>query len=316
MVPVREAAGEPVFQVVIGSSANPGLRDFAIVAEIVKGRQAHDQVSFDVNPASRQTLADLAGNGWLSDLIAAGARIHQSGCLGCIGMGQAPASGRNSLRTVPRNFPGRSGAEEDSVWLCSPETAAAAALTGVITDPRDLDADYPRLELPRQTQVNTAMLVAPVPADDARGQELVKGPNIASLPEFDPLPDHRAFGAGTAVSAPVAGRALDRLGQRRLLPLLAIGFAAALTALAVASGHSGPGVLDAVAAAAGLTRPPVEAALRAMWPKLVPPNRVAAYALDSTVQELIWIGGPLLLALLLATAAASSRCSLALPRAP
>ena len=105
-------------------------------------------------------------------------------------MGQAPASGRNSLRTVPRNFPGRSGAEEDSVWLCSPETAAAAALTGVITDPRDLDADYPRLELPRQTQVNTAMLVAPVPADDARGQELVKGPNIASLPEFDPLPDH------------------------------------------------------------------------------------------------------------------------------
>ena len=125
-----------------------------------------------------------------------------------------------------------------------------------------------------------------------------------------------AFGAGTAVSAPVAGRALDRLGQRRLLPLLAIGFAAALTALALASGHSGPGVLDAVAAAAGLTRPPVEAALRAMWPKLVPPNRVAAYALDSTVQELIWIGGPLLLALLLATAAASSRCSLALPRAP
>jgi aconitate hydratase len=190
VVPVREAAGEPVFQVVIGSSANPGLRDFAIVAEIVKGRQAHDQVSFDVNPASRQTLADLASNGWLSDLIAAGARIHQSGCLGCIGMGQAPASGRNSLRTVPRNFPGRSGAEEDSVWLCSPETAAAAALTGVITDPRDLDADYPRLELPRQTQVNTAMLVAPVPADDARGQELVKGPNIASLPEFDPLPDH------------------------------------------------------------------------------------------------------------------------------
>lgn len=121
-----------------------------------------------------------------------------------------------------------------------------------------------------------------------------------------------AFGAGTAVSAPFAGRALDRLGQRRLLPLLAIGFAAALTALALASGHSGPGVLDAVAAAAGLTRPPVEAALRAMWPKLVPPNRVAAYALDSTVQELIWIGGPLLLATgsrqfpLLACAAASA----------
>lgn len=111
-----------------------------------------------------------------------------------------------------------------------------------------------------------------------------------------------AFGAGTAVSAPFAGRALDRLGQRRLLPLLATGFAAALTALALACGHSSLGVLDALAAAAGLTRPPVEAALRAMWPKLVPPDKVAAaYALDSTVQELIWIGGPLLLALLLAT---------------
>ena len=187
MVPVREAAGEPVYQVVVGSSANPGLRDFAIVAEIVAGRQAHDQVSFDVNPTSRQTLDDLAHSGWLSDLIAAGARIHQSGCLGCIGMGQAPATGRNSLRTFPRNFPGRSGTTDDSVWLCSPETAAAAALTGVITDPRDLDPTTPA-RLPRQPQVNTAMLTAPVPADQARGQELVKGANIASLPNSTRYP--------------------------------------------------------------------------------------------------------------------------------
>lgn len=189
VVPVREVAGEPVFQVVVGSSANPGLRDFAIVAEIVKGRQSQDQVSFDVNPTSRQTLADLTTGGWLFDLITAGARLHQSGCLGCIGMGQAPATGRNSLRTVPRNFPGRSGATEDSVWLCSPETAAAAALTGAITDPRDLDAGYPRLTLPRRTHVSTAMLVPPLPSADAREHKLVKGPNIASLPEFDPLPD-------------------------------------------------------------------------------------------------------------------------------
>jgi aconitate hydratase len=189
VVPVREVAGEPVFQVVVGSSANPGLRDFAIVAEIVKGRQSHDRVSFDINPTSRQTLADLTAGGWLLDLIAAGARIHQSGCLGCIGMGQAPATGRNSLRTVPRNFPGRSGAKEDSVWLCSPETAAAAALTGAITDPRDLGIGYPRLTLPHRTHVSTAMLVPPVPPAEARETELVKGPNIASLPEFDPLPD-------------------------------------------------------------------------------------------------------------------------------
>ncbi|HEV8219899.1 MAG TPA: aconitate hydratase [Streptosporangiaceae bacterium] len=192
VMPVREAAGQDVFQVVIGSSANPGLRDFAIVAGIVAGRQSHDQVSFDVNPTSRQLAGDLAKGGWLFDLIAAGARIHQAGCLGCIGMGQAPATGRNSLRTVPRNFPGRSGADEDAVWLCSPETAAAAALTGVITDPRDLPGllgiGYPELALPDRTQVNTSMLVPPLPEAEARKQELVKGPNIASLPDFDPLP--------------------------------------------------------------------------------------------------------------------------------
>jgi aconitate hydratase len=210
VVPVREVAGEPVFQVVVGSSANPGLRDFAIVAEIVKGRQSQDQVSFDINPTSRQTLADLTAGGWLLDLIAAGARIHQSGCLGCIGMGQAPATGRNSLRTVPRNFPGRSGAKEDSVWLCSPETAAAAALTGVITDPRDLGLECPRLTLPRRTHVSTAMLVPPVPPAEAREQDLVKGPNIASLPEFDPLPDR--------LEGTVALKAGDNISTDEILP--------------------------------------------------------------------------------------------------
>jgi aconitate hydratase len=193
VMPVREAAGQDVFQVVIGSSANPGLRDFAVVAEIVAGRQSHDQVSFDVNPTSRQLLGDLARGGWLFGLIAAGARIHQAGCLGCIGMGQAPATGRNSLRTVPRNFPGRSGADEDAVWLCSPETAAAAALTGVITDPRDLPGllgiGYPELALPDRTHVSTSMLVPPLPAGEAQDQKLVKGPNIVSLPDFGPLPD-------------------------------------------------------------------------------------------------------------------------------
>jgi aconitate hydratase len=214
VLPVREAVGEEVFQVVIGSSANPGLRDFAVVAEIVNGRQSHDQVSFDINPSSRQTLADLAAGGWLSGLIAAGARIHQSGCLGCIGMGQAPATGRNSLRTMPRNFPGRSGTEEDAVWLCSPETAAAAALTGVITDPRDLPRlagiSYPRPELPGQAHVNTSMLAAPLPPDEAREQDLVKGPNIASLPDFDPLPDR--------IEAPVELKAGDNISTDEILP--------------------------------------------------------------------------------------------------
>ncbi|MDN5896047.1 MAG: aconitate hydratase, partial [Nocardioides sp.] len=123
VVPVREVAGKPVEQVVIGSSANPGLRDFAVVAAIVRGRQADNRVCFDVNPTSRQGLEELMKMGAAFDLIAAGARLHQSGCLGCIGMGQAPTTTGNSLRTMPRNFPGRSGTADDSVFLCSPETA-------------------------------------------------------------------------------------------------------------------------------------------------------------------------------------------------
>ncbi|RNI22895.1 aconitate hydratase [Flexivirga caeni] len=192
VVPVREVADEPVAQVVIGSSANPGLRDFAVVAETLHGRYADPGVSVDVNPTSREILQDLAKGGWLFDLVSAGARVHQSGCLGCIGMGQAPATGRNSLRTMPRNFPGRSGSHEDSVWLCSPETAAAAALTGVITDPRELSHEqgiaYPHPKLPQRASVNTAMLVKPLPAEQARDVKLVKGPNISSLPDFDALP--------------------------------------------------------------------------------------------------------------------------------
>ena len=189
VVPVREAAGEDVFQVVVGSSANPGLRDFAMFAEIIRGSQTKDQVSVDVNPTSREIFEDLAKGGWLFELVKSGARIHQSGCMGCIGMGQAPAVGRNSLRTVPRNFPGRSGTDEDAVWLCSPETAAAAALQGVITDPRDLGIAYPRPDLPAWFSVNTDMLVPPLPREEALKVELVKGDNIKSLPEFDALPD-------------------------------------------------------------------------------------------------------------------------------
>jgi aconitate hydratase len=192
VVPVREVAGEPVFQVVVGSSANPGLRDFAVLAAILDGQRAHPQVSVDVNPTSRQILADLTTLGGTLSLIQSGARIHQAGCMGCIGMGQAPAIGRNSLRTVPRNFPGRSGTSEDAVWLCSPETAAAAALTGTITDPRELPSalgiEYPRLDLPAPSPGSEALLERPLGADDARKAELVKAPSIGALPDLDPLP--------------------------------------------------------------------------------------------------------------------------------
>jgi aconitate hydratase len=146
-------------------------------------------VSFDVNPTSRQVLQMLINDGRLGALVAAGARIHQTGCNGCIGMGQAPAIGRNSLRTTPRNFPGRSGTEEDSVFLCSPETAAASALVGEIRDPRTLEIAYPRLSQPTIPHLSSSLLEPPLPIDEAQKVALVKGANIRSLPEFDPLPD-------------------------------------------------------------------------------------------------------------------------------
>jgi aconitate hydratase len=214
VVTVREVAGEPVSQVVVGSSANPGLRDFAMVAAMLKGRQSSDLVSLDVNPTSRQILQDLTRMGAIFDLIGAGARIHQAGCMGCIGMGQAPAVGHNSLRTMPRNFPGRSGTREDQVWLCSPETAAAAALTGEITDPRDLaeklDLAWPTIDLPEHATVNTAMLLEPLPPEEARQVALEKGPNVSSLPEFDPLPDR--------IEAPVLLKVGDDISTDEISP--------------------------------------------------------------------------------------------------
>ncbi|MFW6183780.1 MAG: aconitate hydratase [Chloroflexota bacterium] len=190
VVPVQEVAGKEIYQSYVGSSANPGLRDFTIAARIVDGNQVHQRVSFDVNPTSRQILENLARNGPLAAMIRAGARIHQAGCNGCIGMGQAPATDQISLRTVPRNFPGRSGTPEDKVYLVSPETAAASALTGRITDPRTLDMPYPRFQEPDEIILNEEMLVPP--ADQHEHVELVKGPNIRSLPRFDPLPDELA----------------------------------------------------------------------------------------------------------------------------
>ncbi|MCQ4041158.1 aconitate hydratase [Streptantibioticus rubrisoli] len=214
VVPVREVAGEVVNQAVIGSSANPGLRDFAMAAAMVRGRQTAPGVSFDVNPTSREILQDLTRSGATFDLIAAGARIHQSGCLGCIGMGQAPAAGRNSLRTFPRNFPGRSGTEDDAVWLCSPETAAASALTGVITDPRDWAEDrgveYRAPELPEHFSVNTAMLEPPLPPNEAARVELERGPNISALPDFEPLPD--------TIEGPVLLKAGDNVSTDEISP--------------------------------------------------------------------------------------------------
>lgn len=189
VVPVSEVAGTPIYQSYIGSSANPGFRDFAIAAEIVKGKKVAMGVSFDINPTSRQMLTDLVKESHIASLLQAGARLHQAGCNGCIGMGQAPATGRNSLRTTPRNFPGRSGTQEDSVFLCSPETAAVSALTGEITDPRTFDMPYPKVKEPKNPTIDDTLLDAPLPFEEAQKVELYKGPNIASIPPMDELPD-------------------------------------------------------------------------------------------------------------------------------
>jgi len=195
VVPVTEVAGEPISQAYIGSSANPGFRDFAVAARIVQatGEHAHPDVSFDINPSARAILSELIASGDLAHLVNGGARLHQAGCNGCIGMGQAPASNTNSLRTTPRNFPDRSGTKDDHVFLVSPETATASALTGVITDPRDLEnkfsVSYPRVTEPEQRVVDDELIVKPLPAEEAAEVELVKGPNIDRLPELEPLPD-------------------------------------------------------------------------------------------------------------------------------
>jgi aconitate hydratase len=189
VVRVEDIKDTKIHQAYIGSSANPGWRDFAVAAEIVRGRRIPANVSFDINPTSRQLLETLIADGRLGALVAAGARIHQTGCNGCIGMGQAPAIGQNSLRTTPRNFPGRSGTVEDSVYLCSPETAAVSALFGRVTDPRSPGVPYPRLTLPKSMAPNSAILEPPLPGEAARSVKLIKGPNIHSLPDFDPLPD-------------------------------------------------------------------------------------------------------------------------------
>ncbi len=222
VVPVRDVAGAEIYQVVVGSSANPGFRDFAVTSKVVEGRQSHPRVSFDVNPTSRQILEELAREGLLLNLVHAGARLHQAGCLGCIGMGQAPATGQISLRTMPRNFPGRSGVKEDLVYLCSPETAAASALTGHITDPRDLEElfgmSYPQVAEPQERAINTDMLEPPPPPEEAKKVELIKGPNIVSLPELDELPDSLQLPVLLKVGDNVSTDEIMPAGQR-VLPL-------------------------------------------------------------------------------------------------
>lgn len=175
-----------VQQVLVGSSCNGSYRDFMIVAKMVEGKTRHPNVSFEINPGSRQTLDNVLAAGGIAALLEAGARVHEPGCLGCIGMGQAPATGTVSLRTFPRNFKGRSGTKDDFVYLCSPETAAASALTGHISDPRTL-GERVVVEQPKKFKFRSDWFIQP--STDSSAVEIIRGPNIRPLPDFPPLPE-------------------------------------------------------------------------------------------------------------------------------
>ncbi len=184
--PASELGDVEVHQVIVGSSTNGDYRDFMVTAGMVEGKIKHPRVSFEINMGSRETLENVLKMSGLKSLVAAGARIHEPGCLGCIGIGQAPATGTNSLRTFPRNFKGRSGTKDDAVYLCSPETAAASALAGRITDPRT-QGSVPRIPYPEKFEYHMSWFVQP--AERSADVELVKGPNIRPLPVFEKLPD-------------------------------------------------------------------------------------------------------------------------------
>ncbi len=190
VVRVRDVAGTRVDQVIVGSSVNSSFRDLMTVCRILDGRRVAPHVSFNINPGSRQVLENVAAKGGFMMLLLAGAQIHQPGCLGCIGMGQAPGTNQVSLRTFPRNFPGRSGTKNDRVYLCSPETAAAAGLFGVITDPRELGKlmAWPDVQNPDSYLLDDSSIIYPLPPEEAARAEIITGPNIVPFPDFDPLP--------------------------------------------------------------------------------------------------------------------------------
>ncbi len=184
VVPVSQVKGTKVAQVAVGSCTNSSFHDLMTVAAVLRGRLVHPDVSMVVTPGSRQVFEMVARAGGLTDMIAAGARILESACGPCIGMGQAPPTGAVSVRSFNRNFPGRSGTPNDKVYLASPETAAACAIQGVITDPRDL-GDYPQIAWPEKFLVDDRMVIRPSPEPEK--VEILRGPNIKPLPLANPL---------------------------------------------------------------------------------------------------------------------------------
>ncbi len=185
VVPVREIEGTKVHQVLFGSCTNSSLKDLMTVAAHLKGKKVHPEVSVALASGSRQVSLELARSGALADIIGAGVRVLENACGPCIGMGIAPPTGAVSLRTFNRNFAGRSGTKEDKVYLCSPEVAVAAAINGVITDPRKLGPSG--VVMPSQLRIDDSMFLQP--SEEGSKVEVIRGPNIAPLPIMQPLSD-------------------------------------------------------------------------------------------------------------------------------
>jgi len=218
VVTVRAAAGIKVDQAIVGSSVNSSFRDLMVAARMLEGRRVHSDVNFHVNPGSRQVIENVAQQGGLLSFLTSGCRVHEPGCQGCIGMGQAPGTGEVSLRTFPRNFPGRSGTKDDKVYLCSPETATAAAITGVITDPRDLAKEmaYPRIVDPKKYIIDERSVI--FPSDGLRTTAIVRGPNIRPLPLLAALPDRLTLEVVLKVGDNISTDAIMPAGNK-ILPL-------------------------------------------------------------------------------------------------
>ena len=200
VVPVAAVAGLPVAQVCVGSCVNSSFEDLMIIAAILKGRQVHPSVSMTVTPGSKQVFTMIAENGALADLIDAGVRVLESACGPCLGIGQAPATGIATVRSFNRNFKGRSGTADDRSYLASPETCAATALAGKITSPIDL-GDPTTFDPPSQYPTNDNMIIAPLPAAEAAQIEIIRGPNIKTVP------------IGTAMADKVQGKVLIKVGD-------------------------------------------------------------------------------------------------------
>ena len=210
VVKVSEVSGIKVDQVCIGSCTNSSLSDMLKCANMLKGRKISDSVSMSVSCGSKQVLSMLSDCGALSDILASGARLLECGCGPCIGMGFSPNSGGISLRSFNRNFEGRSGTRDAKVYLVSPETACASALTGVITDPRTLGINSINVSVPKSFKTDDSAILEPALPEEAKNIAVIKGPNIKSVPVGERLPD--------TLSLPVALKVGDNITTDHIMP--------------------------------------------------------------------------------------------------